>query len=72
MEPDCDVATIDNISCQSITTEEREVTEADFSPKYLAYLDEQMDKELEEAYNEWFENQPEHIQEEIRTGINRV
>lgn len=65
MEPDCDVATIDNISDPSITTEEREVTEADFSPEYLAYLDEQMDKDLEEAYNEWFENQPEHIQEEI-------
>lgn len=31
-----------------------------------------MDKDLEEAYNEWFENQSEHIQEEIRTGINRV
>lgn len=63
MEPDCDVATIDNISGPSITTEDREVTEADFSPEYLAYLDEQ--KNLEEAYNEWFENQPEHIQEEI-------
>lgn len=50
----------------------RGVTEVDFSPEYLAYLDEQMDKDLEEAYNEWFENQPEHIQEEIRTGINRV
>lgn len=72
MEPDCDVATIDNKSSLSITTEEQEVTEADFSPEYLAYLDEQMDKDLEEAYNEWFKNHPEHIQEEIRTSINRV
>lgn len=72
MKPDCDIATIDNISCHSITTEDREVTEAAFSPEYLAYLDEQMDKYPEEAYNEWFENQSEHIQEEIRTGINRV
>lgn len=72
MEHDCDVATIDEISDCSTTTEERELTEADFSPEYLAYLDEQMDKELEEAYNDWLENQPEHIQEEIRTGINRV
>lgn len=72
MEHDCDVATIDEISDCSTTTEERELMEADFSPEYLAYFDEQMDKDLEEAYNEWFENQPEHIQEEIRTGINRV
>ena len=72
MKPDCDVATIDNNSSPSITTEEQEVTEADFSPEYLAYLDEQMDKDLEDAYNEWFENQSAHIQEEIRTCINRV
>lgn len=72
MEQECDVATIDEISNCSTTTEERELTEADFSPEYLAYLDEQMDKELEKAYNDWLENQPEHIQEEIQNGINRV
>ncbi|MCM1138575.1 MAG: hypothetical protein NC453_08400 [Muribaculum sp.] len=58
MKPDCDVATIDNISGPSITTEERDMTEADFSPEYLAYLNEQMDKDLEEAYNEWFKIRP--------------
>lgn len=72
MEHDCDVATIDEISDCSTTTEERELTEADFSPEYLAYLDEQMDKDLEEAYNDWLENQPKHIQEEIQNGINRI
>lgn len=43
-----------------------------FHPNILTFLNEQRERDLEEAYNEWFNNQPEKIQEEIRSGINPV
>lgn len=72
IQKDCELDTIDDVSEATVITEEIELTDSGFSPEYLNFLDEQRERDLEEAYNEWFDNQPEEVQKEIRSGINRV